>query len=60
MACETETVEVTYYVEVEFATSSEPSQFGKVSTKAAAEALLLTLAGRTDVKKAIIVKEAVL
>ncbi len=50
--CETEVVPVTYFVDVEFDDQSGVVPFGPVSSKGSADALLLTLAARVDVKKA--------
>lgn len=60
MACEVETTPVQYRIEVEFDDSGTPSTFGPISTRDRAEEVLNTLAGRTDVKKATLKKEAII
>lgn len=57
MACETETVPIAYYVDVEFDDVSGVQRFGPVSDATAADVLLTTLASRGDVKKATRVRE---
>lgn len=55
--CETVTVTVTYYIDVEFDDVSGVQRFGPVSGSAAADTLLTALASRGDVKKATRVRE---
>lgn len=54
MACETVTLDVKYWVEVETSTTN---RFGPATSQAQADALLLVLAARSDVKKATIIRE---
>ncbi len=56
MACETETVtvKVKYFVDAEM---SSVNRFGPMSSLAQAEALLLVLSARGDVKKATLIRE---
>jgi len=54
---ETITVTATYFVDVEFSNQSGVSRFGPLGSRAKAEDVLQTLASRTDVKKATLVRE---
>lgn len=56
--CEMETVPVTYTVTAEFDDQAVAGTFGPLNNREAAEATLVALAGREDVKKAEITKEA--
>ena len=61
MACDCETVEVSarYFVDVEHATSSTINRYGPDPSIAEAVKLLNTLAARSDVKKATIIREVI-
>lgn len=56
MPCETETVTVKVHYFVD-ATMSTINRFGPVCSQEAAEQLLLVLAARADVNKAVVVRE---
>lgn len=55
---ECETVPVHYTVTAEFDDQSTPGEFGPIATREVAETVLVSLAGRTDVKKATLNKIA--
>lgn len=57
--CEQAVSPVQFFVDVEFDDQPVGSTFGPVSTTAAADSLLVTLAGRSDVKKATLRKEVI-
>lgn len=57
MTCETETVVVEYFIDVEFDDQATPGVFGPISTRDTADAVMVALAGRQDVKKATLRKE---
>jgi hypothetical protein len=57
METETITVTATYFVDVEYSNQSGESRFGPLSSRAKAEDVLQTLAGRADVKKATLIRE---
>jgi hypothetical protein len=57
METETVTVTATYFDDVEYSNQSGESRFGPLASRAKAEDVLQTLAGRADVKKATLIRE---